>query len=239
MFIRRFHPSRALLAVGTADGSLRVYDLSFAAAATAAAAAPAAVDVLPFIDLKDHISSITALTFLPAAAAASLQEQQQPLKGAPAARRKAATAAAAAAAAAAADAAFPGALVSAAADSLIDVWSLRALPHTAGLLLLPQQQQQQQQQQQHEDLQQLLQQIRRHASHLQRRLQQQQQKQQEQHQVLLQLPTLEIVTSLLVQDEEEGAPEGPLLLTGGAEGLVKIWHLKTKKILKVRCVCCW
>ncbi|CDI84189.1 WD-40 repeat protein, putative [Eimeria acervulina] len=228
----KFHPSRALLAVGTADGLLRVYNLSFvAAAATAAAAAgaraAAAPEHVPFLTLTDHVSSITALCFVPAAAAAAAQQQQQH-KTEPGSRKSAAAAAAAAATQ------FGDCLASAAADSLINVWSLKPLPHTAGLPVLQQQQQQQ-------DLPEVLQHIRKSALQLQKRLQQQQQQEQQQQQqrkqrglLLLQMPTLEIITSLAADTAAAAAATAaPLLLSGGAEGVVKIWDLSKKTVVQV------
>ncbi|CDJ37016.1 WD-40 repeat protein, putative [Eimeria tenella] len=219
----KFHSTRALLAVGAADGLLRVYDVSFAAAAVAAAAAAGsaaaiAAEHVPYITLSDHMSSITALSFLSAAAAAALQQQQQQQRRHKAEQeaRKKPTAAAAAAAA------FDDCLVSAAKDSLINVWALRPLSHTAGLLLLPQQQQQQQ-----HDEQQLVQQIKKSALQLQKRLQFHQQQQQQRQLLLLQLPTIETITALAAD------AAAPLLLSGGSEGLVKLWDLRKRQPVKV------
>ncbi|KAL8273274.1 hypothetical protein Esti_002775 [Eimeria stiedai] len=214
----KFHPSRALLAVGTADGSLRVYDLSFAAAG-AGAAAPAAAMHVPYLTLRDHLSSITALSFIPAASFAVLQQHQNTRAGRGVKRK-------AAASLATPEQQFRDGLLSAAGDSLINVWDLSKLPASAGLLPPVQQEQ---------HLQQQLQDTKKSALKLQKRLQEQQQKQQ-QH-PLLQMPTLEIITSLLL-DEEIGAhldasSGGPFLLTGGADGLVKLWSLSEKKILRV------
>ncbi|KAL8434869.1 hypothetical protein ACSSS7_002835 [Eimeria intestinalis] len=214
----KFHPSRALLAVGTAEGSLRVYDLSFAAAA-AAAGAPAAAEHVPHLTLKDHLSSITALSFISAVSLTALQQHPNVRAGG-AVKRKAA------ASLAAAEQLFPDGLVSAAGDSLVNVWDLSRLPASTGSLSLPQQQQ---------HLQQQLQDAKKSALKLQKRLQEQQQKQQQQP--LLQLPTLEIITSLLVDEDSAGLREAysgrPFLLTGGADGLVKLWSLTEKKVLKV------
>lgn len=216
----KFHPSRALLAVGTAEGLLRVYDLSYAAAAVAAGAAPVAAEYLPCISQKDHLNSITALAFVPDAAAGALRRQQHQHKTNLAARRKTA-------ATGVGETQFADALMSAASDSLVNVWDLCELPSTAGLL---------QQQHQELDLQQALQQTKKSALQLQKRLQQHQQNQQQQ-QLLLQLPTLEVVTSLLVEGEDDAADAmaagGPFLLTGGAKGVVKLWTLREKKVLRV------
>lgn len=212
------------MVVGTAEGLLRVYDLSFAAAAVAAGAAPVAAEYVPVISLKDHLSSITALAFVPAAAADALRRQQPLVKTKSAARRTTA--------AGGAEAPFTDALMSAASDSLVNVWALSELPSTAGLL---------QQQHQEQDLQQALRLFKKAALQLQKRLQQHEQKQRQQ-QLLLQLPTLEIVTSLLVEGEDNAADAaaagGPLLLTGGAKGVVKLWTLREKKVLKVSSACC-
>ncbi|KAL8452325.1 hypothetical protein Emag_002444 [Eimeria magna] len=213
----KFHPSRALLAVGTAEGSLRIYDLSFAAAA-AAAGAPAAAEHVPCLTLKDHLSSITALSFIPAASIAALQQHQSGRAGGGVKRK-------APASLAATEQQFLDGLVSAAGDSLVNVWDLSRLPASAGLLL-PQQQQ---------HLQQQLQDTKKKALKLQKRLNEQQQRQHQQP--LLQLPTLEIMTSLLVDEEIsallEASCSGPFLLTGGTDGLVKLWSLSEKKLLKV------
>ncbi|OEH80065.1 WD-40 repeat-containing protein [Cyclospora cayetanensis] len=206
--VLKFHPSRALLAAGTADGLVRVYDLSFAAAATIAAGTPAAAEHVPFVTLKDHVNSISALTFLPAVAAAALQQPKQLRKYA----------------LSSATTRFLDVLVSAGTDALINAWCLKILPHTAGLLLMPQQ----------FDRQHTLQQLRKSAVRLQKGLQQKKQQkgsEQEQHEYLLlmQLPTVEVVTAMTV----DFAAEEPLLLSGGSEGLVKLWDLKQKKVLKV------
>lgn len=211
LHLRRFHPSRALLAVGTADGLVCVYDLSFAAVAAAKMGAPAAPEYIPCISLRDHLSSITALTFIPEAACASLQQHKTGITGAT--RRGAASS----------EKHFADGLVSAASDSLVNVWSLSAMPDTAGQLLLPKEQ---------EDLQQHLQGAKKNTLRLQKRLQQQQQV------LLLQMPTLEIITSLLYDENAHVCPAGsntlPLLVTGGAQGLVKLWNLKEKQVVKVR-----
>ncbi|KAL8431553.1 hypothetical protein Efla_000599 [Eimeria flavescens] len=214
----RFHPSRALLAVGTAEGPLHVYDISFAAAAAAAAAAPAAAEHIPCLVLKDHLSSITALSFIPAASLAALQQQQQRVGGGGVKRKAAATSGAT-------EQRLADGLVSAAGDSLVNLWDLSSLPDSAGLLPALKE----------KDFQQHLQDMKKSCLRLQKRLQEQQQKHQQQP--LLQLPTLEIVTSLLLDSDQEasvgGAPGAPFLLSGGATGLVKLWSLCEKKTVKV------
>lgn len=168
---------------------MRVWDFSAAVLVSLQSGGPSSADCAVALDLKDHLSAVSALLFLDDEASRKLASSS--VKGS--------------------SAGCPSALLSAAGDSLVNFWRLEKLPQRAGLLSGAEKNSSADAR------------SRKQSVALQRRLSQ------ETTRPEFCLPALEMITALLLP-----TVAAPLLMTGGAQGVLKMWDLRTRKLLQVR-----